>query len=53
MAEGGDGSLGATLVYAAELYDPSTMAGLAAAYRAVLDAVVVDPTVRMSALPVP
>jgi non-ribosomal peptide synthetase component F len=52
VAESADGSLDLTLVYAAELYEPSTMARFAADYRAVLEAVVRDPAVPISGLPI-
>jgi len=43
-----DGSLRASLVHAAELYDPATMARLAADYQTILTAVAADGTLRVS-----
>jgi amino acid adenylation domain-containing protein len=50
IAESATGSLDATLVYAADLYEPATMAGLAERYRRLLARVVVQPTARLSEL---
>jgi amino acid adenylation domain-containing protein len=50
VAEAGDGSLEANLVYATDLYDMATMARLAASYRAVLERVVSNPTAPISRL---
>jgi len=51
MAGSPDGSLQASLVYAAELYDAPTMAALARSYQRLLAAVAADPTLRRSELP--
>jgi non-ribosomal peptide synthetase component F len=48
-----EGSLDASLVYATDLFGPATMARFAAHYRRVLDAVVADPALRLSELPLP
>ena len=51
VAGTGHGSLDASLVYDVELYERSTMAALATRYRRVLDAVALDPMMRVSELP--
>ena len=48
VAEAAGGALDGTLVYAADLFDPAAMAGFARRYRDVLDALVADPTLRVS-----
>ncbi|MDQ2826425.1 MAG: condensation domain-containing protein, partial [Actinomycetota bacterium] len=48
VAAAADGSLDATLVYAADLYDPPTMARLAARFGQLLSDVVADPMMRVS-----
>jgi non-ribosomal peptide synthetase component F len=50
LAEAEDGSLAGTLVYAADQFEPPTMARLARDYRAVLEAAVADPRRRISGL---
>jgi non-ribosomal peptide synthetase component F len=52
VAESATGSLDGSLVYAADLFEPATMARFAADYRAVLEAVVAHPTMRISELPI-
>jgi non-ribosomal peptide synthetase component F len=44
------GSLDASLVYAAELYDPATMSRLAGDYQSLLESVVADPARPVSQL---
>jgi amino acid adenylation domain-containing protein len=51
VVEAGDGSLQASLVYATDLYDRSSMVRLAGDYRSLLEAVVADPERRISQLP--
>ena len=53
VAESATGSLEGSLVYAAELFEPSTMARFAAAYRRLLENVVADSTLRISEVPPP
>jgi len=51
VVESADGSLVATLVYATDLFERATIAGLADQYLRVLTSVVADPTVKLSELP--
>jgi len=53
VAAAADGSLDGTLVYATDLYEPTTIARMAAAYRAILETVVSDPTAKVSDMPLP
>jgi amino acid adenylation domain-containing protein len=53
VAEAADGSLDGSLVYAADLYEPATMARLAAGYVALLEAAVADSGLPVSRLPAP
>ncbi|MCA1845786.1 MAG: condensation domain-containing protein, partial [Actinobacteria bacterium] len=53
VATAADGSLDATLVYATDLYEPGTMARVAAAYGAILETIVSDPTAKVSDMPLP
>jgi len=46
-----DGTLGATLQYARDLYDPETVARLMASYRTLLHGALADPDRRLSTLP--
>src|SRR6185295_5608609 len=46
-----DGTLGATLQYARDLFEPETIARLMGAYRTLLESVVADPEQRLSTLP--
>ncbi|MGI8807424.1 MAG: amino acid adenylation domain-containing protein [Acidimicrobiales bacterium] len=48
VAESVSGSLKATLVYAADLFEPATMGRLAGRYQRLLDAVAADPSARIS-----
>jgi amino acid adenylation domain-containing protein len=50
LAAAADGGLDGTLVYATDLFDRATMAGLATRYGALLDAVVADPRRPLSEL---
>jgi len=50
VVESAGGSLDASLVYAAELYDPATMSRLAGDYRSLLESVVADPARPVSQL---
>jgi len=50
VAESAAGALDATLVYAADLYEPATMAAFAGRYRRLLATVVADPAARLSEL---
>ncbi|HEX2048493.1 MAG TPA: amino acid adenylation domain-containing protein [Acidimicrobiales bacterium] len=53
VAEAADGALDGSLVYAADLFEPTTMSRLAARYRRVLDGAVAGPALPMSQLPAP
>jgi amino acid adenylation domain-containing protein len=51
LRDAGHGPLGATLQYARDLFEPTTIAGLLRHYLTLLEGVATDPACRVSALP--
>jgi amino acid adenylation domain-containing protein len=50
VAERGDGTLGATVQYQRDLFEPATMARFAGHYRTLLESIVAEPASQISAL---